>query len=110
MKNLSRVLLILATISLVCLTACKTPAPVQDEPVVEVPILADRPEKPVLESIPQIDSSLLCEQSVLEVSAVIAAYNRNMLRLVVYAIELGGYEDVEQGYKDTIINILNRNQ
>lgn len=73
------------------------------------PVLSPIVEKPVLEPIPRIDSSLLCEQSVLEVTATLEAYNRNMLRLVVYAIELGGFADVSADYRDNIIKVLNSN-
>lgn len=81
----------------------------EPEATVVVPVLPSSVEKPVLEPIPQIDSSLLCEQSVLEVTATLAAYNRNLLRLIVYAMELGGYADVSADYRDNIIRILNIN-
>lgn len=69
--------------------------------------MQDVVDKPVLEDIPAIDGSLLNDEAQRQVAAALAAYNRNLLRLIIYAIDLGGYADVSVEYKDRVIEILN---
>ena len=87
-------------------TGCRTVERTVTE-YVEVPVLAADPGMPVLENYPSIDTSILVEQSKGEVAAVLGAYNRNMIRLMAYAMRLGGYSEASQEYKDRIISILN---
>ena len=89
----------LAILLLICSTGCSTTDGVVAESTpVSVPVLSVPIAKPVLEAIPRMDTSSLTEAQSAELSLVLAAYNRNMLRLIGYGIRLGGYVDASEEY------------
>jgi hypothetical protein len=92
---------------LICSTGCSTTSntPVQETPI-SIPVLSDPIAKPVLEPIPQMDTSGLTETQSTELSLVLAAYNRNLLRLIGYGIRLGGYADASEGYIKSVEEAL----
>jgi hypothetical protein len=89
----------LAIALLIFSTGCSSTSeiPAVDEPV-SIPAISVSITKPMLESIPQMDASGLTEMQTAELSLVLAAYNRNLLRLIGYSIRLGGYADASEEY------------
>lgn len=53
-----------------------------------------------------MDASGLTETQSSELSQVLGAYNRNMLRLIGYCIRLGGYADASEGYIKSVEEVL----
>jgi hypothetical protein len=53
-----------------------------------------------------MDTSGLTERQSSELSLVLSAYNRNLLRLVGYSIRLGGYADASEEYIKAIEEAL----
>ncbi|MFA7168760.1 MAG: hypothetical protein WC096_07655 [Sphaerochaetaceae bacterium] len=53
-----------------------------------------------------MDTSGLTETQSTELSLVLAAYNRNLLRLIGYGIRLGGYADASEGYIKSVEEAL----
>ena len=97
----------LAMLLLICSTGCSTTTntPVQETPV-SIPVLSAPVAKPILEPIPQMDTSGFTETQSAELSQVLAAYNRNLLRLIGYGIRLGGYADASEEYITAINDAL----
>lgn len=95
--------MLLLTFSTGCSTTKDTPVP--DTPV-SIPVISAPIAKPILEPIPQMDTSGLTETQVSELSLVLAAYNRNMLRLIGYSIRLGGYTDASKEYVKAVEEAL----
>jgi hypothetical protein len=53
-----------------------------------------------------MDTSGFTETQSAELSQVLAAYNRNLLRLIGYGIRLGGYADASEEYITAINDAL----
>lgn len=96
----------LLTGSILLLGSCRSTIP-KEEGYIEIPQLDITAEKPVLEEIPSLDVSDYTDEQIEALSAVLAAYNSNLGKLVIYTEELERINALKFQYMSNVITILN---
>ena len=84
--------------------SCKTSTTPQK--AIEIPTLRIEVERPVLEQIPELDVSEMTDGQIEAIASVLAVYNRNMGKLVVYAQSLESAYKVKLEYLNNILTII----
>lgn len=64
-------------------------------------------ERPVLETIPDLDVSSYTDSQIADITVVLGVYNMNMGKLAIYTKELEEALRLQQEYLDDIIVIIN---
>lgn len=86
------------------LVSCTT---VRVTPYVEIPSLETEIEKPVLDKIPSLDVSDMTDKQIESIQAVLAVYNANLGKLVIYTESLESVIELQRQYIEQIKTILN---
>lgn len=86
------------------ITGCKTSQPVQETYVPQLDVSVPRP---VLEPIPELELSCLSPEEESALAEVLAVYNRNLMKLVVYSNELLDLQEVIINYYVEINKVVN---
>ena len=92
----------LAIVLLTLLISCSTTS----EAVV-VPSFSPEVKKPTLEAIPTLDDESILPEQKDAISSVLGAYNRNMVKLVEYSLQLRTALDETISYYEDVIKALN---
>ncbi len=94
----------ISLLALTVLSGCKT----SDTPqrTIEIPTLRIEVERPVLEQIPELDVSEMTDGQIEAITAVLAVYNRNMGKLVIYAQSLESAYKVKLEYLNNVLTII----
>lgn len=91
-------------LALTVLSSCKTSTTPQK--TIEIPTLRIDVERPVLEQIPELDVSEMTDGQIEAIAAVLAVYNRNMGKLVIYAQSLESAYKVRLEYLNNVLTII----
>lgn len=91
-------------LALTVLSSCKTSATPQK--TIEIPTLRIDVERPVLEQIPELDVSEMTDGQIEAITAVLAVYNRNLGKLVIYAQSLESAYKVRLEYLNNVLTII----
>ena len=89
---------------LALISSCKTSTTPQK--TIEIPTLRIEVERPVLEQIPELDVSEMTDGQIEAIASVLAVYNSNMAKLVVYAQSLESAYKVKLEYLNNILTII----
>lgn len=92
------------TLLILSITGCKTTQPSEG---VYIPKLDVSVPRPVLEPIPELELTNLSPEEENALADVLAVYNRNLMKLVVYSNELLDLQEVIINYYTEINKVVN---
>lgn len=99
--------MILSALSIL-LISCRTSEAAATEITLEIPeYKAAELKRPVLDTIPDLDVTDFSEDQIQRVAEVLAVYNGNMVKLVVYIERLESENEIQTQYMQSVIEILN---